>query len=89
MDHLTRIKGVPNSEDVMPGMAFFAGTGPAGKTCGDCCFRGYYRKTMRGHEEHTSRTNACKAFSQLTGRHGPVVRREWSACKYYSPTEQS
>ena len=42
--YMTRIPGVPDRlNDVKPGMAWYCGTGPRGKTCGDCEFRTYPR----------------------------------------------
>ena len=89
MDHLTRVKGVPSSEDINPGMAHFPGSGPRGKTCGDCYFRGYYRAVYAPHGVGVSsrKTNACEKFRQLTNRHGGVVKASWSACKYFAPAE--
>lgn len=78
--HLTRLPGVRDSSEVCPGMAYFADTGPAGKTCGDCAHRGYYRTT---HDDKTFRTGGCRMFPRLAGRHGPPVKREWLACKYF------
>ena len=43
--YMTRIPGVPDRlNDVKPGMAWYCGTGPRGKTCGDCEFRTYPRR---------------------------------------------
>jgi hypothetical protein len=74
-------------------MAFFAGTGPEGKTCGDCKLRGYYRQSLRtsynkktGKPEHKSyRVQKCAAFKLMTGRHGATVKAEYPSCKYFEP----
>jgi len=91
--NLTRIDGVPNSEDVNTarGMAHFPGTGPAGKTCGSCAHRGYSRQGQR--EYYDQKTDiffrkfyhycGCEMFKALTGKHGPVISRGNLACKYF------
>jgi len=88
---MTRVPGVPDSSDVVPGMAHFAGTGPAGKTCGDCAHRGYYREVRRGkwNAEHQAydfnsyRHLGCAMFKALTGHFGPAVAKDNAACKYF------
>jgi len=76
MSNMTKLKGVPDSGDVRPGMAYYAGSGPAGKTCGLCRHRGYF------DDSHDKRYG-CAMFKKLTGRNGPPVRTFYSACKYY------
>jgi hypothetical protein len=84
-EHLTKSAGEYGPEDVRPGMAFFARTGPAGKTCGDCKHRGYHRTIVAQNNQSTRtvKTNACAEFNRLTGKHGPVVKDYWLACKYF------
>ena len=77
----------------VPGMAFFAGTGPPGKTCGDCRLLGYHRKCVRYNEhnepvEGTRFTSACAKFRQLSGKDGPIVSKRTDACKYFEPAKQ-
>jgi hypothetical protein len=90
MSYLTRPPGVPDTDDVKPGMAHFAGTGPYGATCGTCRFRGYWRPTKdkvdpRTHliKEKQYRTLACKKYLELSMRHGLPVKADWAACKYW------
>ena len=74
-----------------PGMAYFAGSGPAGKFCGDCAFRGYHR--FRGKKEYNDHTGewyestywygGCQKFKDLTGRAGPMIDKRLHACKYF------
>jgi hypothetical protein len=73
MSHMTKIPGVPDRSTALPGMAFFAGTGPQGKTCGDCLFRGY----QNDNKFHAG----CHRYRQLTGRDGPVVKEFYPACR--------
>jgi hypothetical protein len=73
---MTKVPGVPDRDQAKPGMAYFAGTGPA-KRCGDCKFRSYRRSGRTTH--------ACAMFHELTGRHGPEIRKDYDACKYFQP----
>jgi hypothetical protein len=68
-----------------PGQAHWAGTGPAGKTCGDCVRLGYLRqrRSASGDLVKTTHTGGCQRFSQLTGRHGPVVPVTAGACRHF------
>lgn len=94
MSHLTKLPGVPDRDSVKPGMAHYAGSGPYGKTCGSCKWRGYFRKgkdkvNPRTHmiESKRVKTMGCREFLRLTHRHGPAVFSEWPACKFYSEAE--
>ena len=91
MSYMTKIDNVPDSESVKPGMAFFAGTGPAGGVCGTCKFRGMSRTSLKGIWDEAAQATiyksyrypGCQIFKQMTGRYGPCVSRHWLACKYY------
>ena len=93
MDHMTKIEGVPSTDVAKPGMAFFAGTGPAGKTCGDCALKGYMRESKKGKWSErlremvypSHRVGSCAMFLKLTGQHGPPVADHYDACKYFEP----
>jgi hypothetical protein len=70
---LTQIEGVPDRSSVKRGMAFYAGTGPLGMTCGDC-----------DHLDRADRKKArCAMVKKLTGRRGEVVTPQNLACKYF------
>lgn len=95
MNHLTKIPGVPDSDDVRPGMAHYTRTGPDGATCGSCIHRGYHRAGKNKFNERTGlieetqrRTLGCREFLRLSGRHGPVVDKDWRACKYFEAKPQ-
>ena len=93
MSHMTKLDGVPDADDAKPGMAYFAGTGPVGKSCGSCKHRGYQRlakprlnKRTNKMVERAFRWGGCAVFRRLSqGRAGPEVERDWKACKYYEP----
>lgn len=75
--------GVPDKSDARPGLAHFAGSGPAGKACADCVSRGYYRQSQSS--DNTYRYQGCAKFKSMTGRSGPEVRPDNRACKYFEP----
>jgi hypothetical protein len=60
MSYMTRLAGCFDTDDIKCGMAHFEGTGPAGKSCGDCVHRGYYRK---GKDRFNPRTNLIEESS--------------------------
>ncbi len=53
-----------------PGMAFWADTGPVGKTCRDCVH--YHQKQGR-----------CLKYQQLMGCKGKRFRADTPSCKYF------
>jgi hypothetical protein len=96
MSYMTKIDGVADADDALPGMAFFAGTGPYGKTCGDCKFRGLTRQSQKAtynearqefvHKSY--RTTQCVMFKKLAGMHGTPVKADYPACKYFETKEK-
>lgn len=90
MSNLIKIEGVPDTDDVHEGMAFFANTGPFATTCGDCKHRGYRRlmaekfnPSTGEYESRQRRATGCAMFYKLTNRHGPTVDADWPSCKYF------
>jgi hypothetical protein len=65
---MTQIDGVPDNSSRKAGMAHFAGTGPAGKTCGDC-----------GHMAG----RYCAMYQKLTTKIGNTIRKTYPSCKYF------
>jgi len=56
------------------GMAHFAGTGPYGKTCGDCKFLTFIKDTH----------SRCEQFRRLMGKYGPRDIPSYTrACRYF------
>ena len=92
---MTKVPGSPDSSTACPGMAYFAGTGPSGKTCGDCQYRGMWRAGERRnrntglYEDTRYRYGGCVVFHQLAGKHGPPVRADYNACKYFAQKDRS
>jgi|SRR5580704_2376794 hypothetical protein len=73
----------------VPGMAHFAGTGPNGKTCGQCEFWGYKVTTPKGLKFQFR----CKKYNELTRKNGGIIPGLTLACKYWEakfeqPTSQ-
>jgi hypothetical protein len=56
---MTQLPGVPNSRDVIPGMAHFAGTGPTGTYCFQCSY--FWNGSERSAGE-------CREFMRLCPR---------------------
>jgi len=97
MDIMTKLEGVPSRDQAIPGMAYFAGTGPDGKTCGDCKHRGLtresrkatYSEKIKEFVHKTYRTTQCKVFKRLNGGvHGTPVQKDYPACKYFEQKQR-
>ncbi len=96
MSFMTKIEGVADTDDAKPGMAFFTGTGPYGKTCGDCRHRGLTRQSQKStyserlkefvHKSY--RTTQCAMLKRLSGHHGSAVEADYPACKYFEAKEK-
>jgi hypothetical protein len=85
--HLTNISAEKMS--TAPGMAHYAGSGPAGRFCGDCRFKDYSREVVDkfGQLVKIRRSGGCAKFHALTGTHGPAIRPYLRACRYFEPAE--
>jgi hypothetical protein len=71
------------------GMAHWAGSGPAGATCGECVFLGYWKKILSasGDTLQSQRVSGCQKFRELTGKHGAVVPPSSEACRHFQRRE--
>jgi hypothetical protein len=64
-----------------PGMAYFAGTGPRGETCGKCLYWKYRYLTANGA---VARSNGCrKYYEMMNSKKGPDILPNLAACKYF------
>lgn len=65
----------PNHTNSSAGYAFFPGTGPSLRTCGECAFA-----AKIGSHTH------CRKWSDLkrSNKHGPAISQHSDACKYFS-----
>lgn len=93
----TDLPGVPDSKrDVRPGMAHYLASGPAGRTCGSCRWRGYQRlakkvrfdKKTNSEYQRAVHHGGCQMYLKLSGDHGPPVRPDWAACKYFEEAKR-
>lgn len=67
--------------DTVPGMAFWAGTGPVGKTCGQCGNYGYYYEDSKRNSKHR---DGCALFYKHTRKHaGTKLPESTPSCKYF------
>ena len=62
LGNLTLTDVGPEQEATFPGMAYFAGTGPAARFCGDCLNWDTKSRPIKGR---------CFAYRRLMGRAGP------------------
>ena len=75
-------------KSTVPGMAHWAGSGPADAYCSSCKFFGYWKnKRNAAGEIITSkfRKSACGKFHDLTGQHGPDLDGNPKACRHFEP----
>lgn len=63
--------------DSVPGMAYFAGTGPAGKICRGCAFWQDLSEDGKWARER------CAKYRDLTHRVGEKIPGGTKACKYF------
>ena len=56
------------------GMAHWAGSGPIGKTCGQCVYL---------VDVNRSTPRRCAKYQQMMRRWGGVIARSTAACKYF------
>lgn len=69
-----------------PGMAHWAGSGPAGAKCGNCRFYGY--EFVKPNGNHSFKRSACGKFYAMTRRHGGSLEECQIACKYFDLNPQ-
>jgi hypothetical protein len=74
-----------------PGQAHWAGTGPAGKTCGQCSHLGYWEQVRNstGDTVYSRHRTGCAKFFQLTGKHGAVIPPAAGACRHFQPHNEA
>lgn len=58
----------------VPGMAHFAGTGPADKTCGDCASWVMIPRSPKMQ---------CARYTKMTGQKGKAIPHSTWACRYF------
>ena len=82
--HLTSTSG--QQKLAAPGMAYWADTGPAGRVCGECVHKGYWRTLVNkaGLSTGRRRSQGCAKYLALTGEHGPGISPSLRACRYFA-----
>ncbi len=90
--HLTKPQGEEMAslqEKTKPGMAFWSGSGPLGKTCRECVNWGW-SKHFRRDPWGELRPRMCSKFIRLTGgQKGDGVPHHVEACKYFEERPSS
>jgi hypothetical protein len=71
------------------GQAHFAGSGPAGKTCRECCFWVPAPGTTKhAYDQSGIKAHRCtKRASMMRSKDAQLVPPKASACKYFEPPE--
>lgn len=89
-DHLTASPADPMARASFPGMAHFAGTGPAGKTCRECIFWKHaphdYRSKNGGYGGKIKPAE-CAKYRQLSGDKGRAVPDNARSCRHYEENQ--
>jgi hypothetical protein len=78
VSHMTKLPGVRDRDEIVVGMAYFPGTGPQDKTCGDCA----HRNRWPGHGD-------CAMYRKMAGRNGRTLTKIWKACRYFEELQNA
>lgn len=63
------------------GQAFWATTGPDGKTCRECVFFGQFKKTK--YKQNVLTPSRCQKYTRIAGKQGDAIPHDSRACKYF------
>jgi hypothetical protein len=86
-----RLKPVDGEKAVVPGMASYAGEGPAGCYCKSCACFGVVAVQTGVDDVEINRTG-CAIYAQRMGHAAPTTRRDirfCAACKHFVPGDES
>lgn len=89
-DHLTSSPVDRLARQTYPGMAHFAGTGPAPKTCRECIHfdhAQYDYHAKNGKYHGLIKPAACKKYRQMTGAAGTRIPDDAAACRHFEQHE--
>jgi hypothetical protein len=91
-EHMTDIS--ERQQNTVPGMASWAGSGPPGRVCGDCQFKGYWHDGSGvplpyepGLPPGSRRSKGCTKYYSLMGQPGPEIDADMPACRYFQESE--
>lgn len=73
--------------DTKPGMAFWVGSGPSGKTCRGCKSFNSEDTYASGYRAGTPKPVPCAKYTHMMGRKGPKIQHDYRACKYFEARE--
>jgi hypothetical protein len=90
--HLTSIEPELDRlvKQTLPGMAHWAGTGPAGTTCEQCRFFGYSAPLRNGLGETVSaikKDKCCHRYFRLMKQHGKPLLPQTPSCRHFEPRD--
>jgi hypothetical protein len=77
-------------KQTLPGMAHWAGTGPAGTTCEQCRFFGYSVPLRNGAGNTVGTKNhpkSCHRFFELMKQHGKPLMPSTPSCRHFEPRD--
>lgn len=76
-------------EKTPSGMAFWAGTGPQGRTCRECAHYGFIGyKSNRGFKGGTLKNGSCLRYAEMTRQSGGKFPFDTPSCKYFEENEK-
>ena len=72
------------------GMAHWAGSGPAGATCGQCLYWTYWEQVRNeaGNTVKTRQRKGCGKYYALTDCHGPALPAVTEACRHFEQRKE-
>jgi hypothetical protein len=86
-----RVKEQEGEKAIVPGMASYAGEGPAGSYCQDCVYFGEVAVQTGVDDLEINRTG-CVIYAQHMGHAAPTTRRDirlCPACKHFVAADES
>ena len=82
MKPMTEVAGTPDREDIRPGMAHFAGTGPQGTWCKHCLF-------LHVNKYGPGEKGTCGKYRKIMGKPGPKFPVMTPSCRYYERNKEA
>ena len=86
-----RLRSLNCEKLIVPGMASYAGEGPAGKYCKDCDHFGEVA-VQHALDKPEKNCAGCSIYAQYMGHAAAVPRRDirfCAACKYFQPADEA
>lgn len=87
-DRLTRAPGELSRGSLVPGMAYFRGTGPDHTFCSQCRFYFSGVRPLLTLMSGVTARHHCEKFREMTGeREPPRFAASTPSCKYFEPID--